>query len=701
MKQVILWVLISMLLPLAASESSTSPDIQQLEAQLKISEGEARIDILNRLAAQLFYKEPGQSIQYSAEAVTLSDQFNDRPGKAEALFFLARAHWNLDDIKNAFKYIFESLKLFKALGDKANTWRVTRIIGYYYLKIGNFPEAQKYNIQALELSVETGDKDRVAESHYQLGRIYLDVNRYKKALAHFQNALKITEKSGSRLEILCLNNIGVAYKSLGQYSRALEYYQQALKLSRQDKDMADNITGALINIGIVYGQLGQHDRALSYLFEARKKNEEIGNKTSYIQILFFMGNQYFNKKNYEMSRYYYLKALEIVEKTEIKRLKEEIYKSLSDLYVEMGDNKEALHFYRMYSTIKDSRVNETKNKQYLELQERYNAERREREIEILKRDNKIQQITRNFSLAGFLVILILLFFLLKKYRYLFSFWKREKYINQYRIIEPIGEGGMGNVFKAHHVRDKTSMVAIKVLKDVLFRIDTNRKRFKNEGIIIDQLNHPHIVKVYERGESDGKMYIVMEYIQGETLERRMAGAEKIDLKTCIHMMIQITDALAKIHSKNIVHRDLKPANILITEKEGDANFIKLLDFGLSRMKFQTRFTQPGVIVGTINYVSPEQIIDLQYSSASDIYSLGIIFYEMAAGKAAFPGDSMPAVVDRILNRKLEPLSLLRPEIPEVLGRLINQMLLKEPAQRPTAEFIFHKLQEIDFRYKQV
>ncbi len=696
MKQVILWALISILLPLAASESSTSQNIQQLEAQLKISEGEARIDILNRLASHLFYKEPGQSIKYSTEAVTLSDRFNDRPGKAEALFFLAKAYWNLDDIKNSFKYIFESLYLFKALGDKANIWRVTRTIGYYYLNIGNYPEAQKYNIQALELSVETGDKDKVAESHYQLGRIYSYVNRYKKALAHFQKALKMTEKSGSRLEILCLNNIGVAYRSLQQYTRALEYYQQTLKLSRQGKDMADNVTGSLINIGIVYGQLGQHDRALSYLFEAQKKNEEIGNKTSHFQILFFIGNQYFKKQNYDMSRYYYLKALEIIEKTEIKILKEGIYKSLSDLYVEMGENKEALRFYRMYSTIKDSRVNETKNKQYLELQERYNAERREREIEILKRDNKIQQITRNFSLAGFLVILIVLSFILKKYRYLFSFWKREKYINQYRILEPIGEGGMGNVFKAHHVRDKTSVVAIKVLKDVLFRIDTNRKRFKNEGIIIDQLNHPHIVKVYERGESDGKMYIVMEYIQGETLERRMAGEEKIDLKTCIHMMSQITDALAKIHSKNIVHRDLKPANILITEQGGDANFIKLLDFGLSRMKFQTRFTQPGVIVGTINYVSPEQIIDLQYSSASDIYSLGIIFYEMAAGKAAFPGDSMPAVVERILNRKLEPLSLLRPEIPGVLNRLINQMLLKKPDQRPTAEFIFYKLKEIAF-----
>lgn len=701
MKKVILYLFIFIVLPLAASEKSQRQDIREWEAQLSMTQGEGRIEILNRLASCLFVKEPGQSIKYSTEAVNLSDRFNDRRGKAEAFYLLARAYWNLDEIGNSFRYIFESLSLFKALRDKANIWQVTRTLGYYYLKIGNYAEAKKYNIQALKLSVEIGDKSKVAESHYQSGKIYLYVNSEKKALEHFQKALALTEKTGSQLEILCLNNIGVTYRSLQQYDRALDYYRQTLKLSRRDQDMADSESGALLNIGNVYGELGEYDRALSYLFEAWKKNEAIGDKTTQFQILFSIGKQYFKKQDYDISRHYYLEALEIIEKTEVKVLKEGIYESLSDLYEEMGEDKEALRFFKMYSKVKDSWVNETKNKQYLEIQERYDAEKREREIEILKKDNKIQQITRNFFIAGFLVILTLLFFLLRRYRYLFSFWKRQKYISQYRILEPIGEGGMGSVFKAHHIRDKTSIVAIKVLKDVLFRIENNRKRFKNEGIIIDQLNHPHIVKVYERGESNGKMYIVMEYIQGETLEGRLAREKKIDLKICLHMMIQITDALAKIHSKDIVHRDLKPANIVITETDEDTDFIKLLDFGLSRMKFQTRFTQPGVIIGTINYVSPEQIIDLQYSSASDVYSLGIIFYEMAAGKTAFPGDSMPTVVDRILSRKLEPLSQLRPEIPKSLTRLIEQMILKKPAKRPAAESIFHKLEEIAHGYGQV
>lgn len=680
------------------ASKSKNKNIQKLEEQLKITEGKERIDILNKLASHFFYKEPEKAIRYSNQAINLSDQFNDLQGKATALFLLARAYWALDHIQNSFKYIFESLNLFKILRDKNNMWSVTKTIANYYFKIGNHPEAIRYNIQSFKLSFEIGDKNKIAESHYQLGRIYLTENKNNKALEHFQEALKIAEETGSNLKIFYLNNIGVAYKSLKQYTRALEYYQKTLKLGRQGKDM-ETISGSLLNIGIVYGELKQYDKALSYLFKAQRKNEGTGTKTCHFQILFSIGNQYFKKHDYEMSKYYYLKALEIIEKSEIKILKELIYSSLSDLYAEMGENKEALRFYKMYSKIKDTRVNEKKNKQFLELQERYKAERRDKEIEILKKDNKIQQMTRNFLFAGFLVILILLALLFKKYMYLFSFWKKQKYISQYRIIEPIGEGGMGNVFKAHHIRDKTSIVAIKVLKDVLFKIENNRKRFKNEGIIIDQLNHPNIVNVYERGQSNGKMYIVMEYIQGETLERRMAREETIDLKTCTHIMIQVTDALANIHSKNIIHRDIKPANIVITEKNGDTSFIKLLDFGLSKMKFQTRFTQSGVIIGTINYVAPEQIVDFKYSSASDIYSLGIIFYEMATGKPAFPGDSMPAIVDQILNRKPESLSQFRPEIPAALNRLIIQMISKNPNQRPTAEFVLHKLKNIANSYK--
>lgn len=692
-KKVIFCVFILIILPLLSSEKSETKNPRELEAQLKMSSGQERIDILNRLAFLSFYKEPGKSIEYSREAVNLSDRFHNLPGKAAALFHLAGAHWNLDHTKDAFKYILESLRLFKILKDNNNLKRAAERAGYYYLKIGNHPEALKYGIRSFELSVELGDENKIAEAHFQLGRIYIHVNKERDALEHFQAALKIAEKTGHKHRWLYLNNIGVAHKSMKQYTRAIKYYQKTLELARRENRM-DRVSGAMLNIGIVYGELKQHDKALSYLLRALKKNEETGNKPDSRKILLSIGDQYYKKQNYESSESYYFKALAIIEKSGSTIDKELIYERLSRLYAKMEDDKTALRYYKMYSIIKDSRVNERKNKQYLELQERYEADRREKEIEILKRNNKIQQMTRNFLFAGLLVVLIILFFFFKRYMHLFSFWKKEKYIGQYRIIEPIGEGGMGNVFKAYHIKNKTSIVAIKVLKDILFRVESSRKRFKNEGVIIDQLNHPNIVKVYERGQSDNRMYIVMEYVHGETLEKMIACEGKINLTVCIHIMIQVSDALAKIHSKNIVHRDLKPANILLTEQNGDTYFVKLLDFGLSKMKSQSRYTQSGVIVGTVNYVSPEQVIDLEYSSASDIYSLGVIFYEMLVGETAFPGDSMPTIVDRILNRKLEPISKMRPELPGDLSRLITKMIAKNPAQRPGAELVLRKLEKI-------
>ncbi|MCP5106070.1 MAG: serine/threonine protein kinase, partial [bacterium] len=261
---------------------------------------------------------------------------------------------------------------------------------------------------------------------------------------------------------------------------------------------------------------------------------------------------------------------------------------------------------------------------------------------------------------------------------------KQKYIGQYKIVEKIGSGGMGTVYYAHNIRDKTQIAAVKVLKEELTEDEMNRRRFKYEGTIIDKLAHPNIVKIYERGEYKEKLYIAMEYLRGKTLARKIREDGIIDINEALHIMTGIADALVFIHDQGVVHRDLKPANIMLIEKEGEPLSVKLLDFGLALMNSQTRLTQSGFLVGTVNYISPEQIIENRYSSAGDVYALGIIFYEMVVGEQVFPGNSITVVMEKILDTEPPEPSRIRPDIPVALERLIMQMLSKDPDRRPSA-----------------
>jgi serine/threonine-protein kinase len=215
-----------------------------------------------------------------------------------------------------------------------------------------------------------------------------------------------------------------------------------------------------------------------------------------------------------------------------------------------------------------------------------------------------------------------------------------------------------------------------------------------EAAIIDKLDHPNIIKIMQRGQYKDKLFIAMEFLQGKTLDAKIDEQGQLDLKECFHIMMQISDSLVLIHGKNIIHRDLKPSNIMLIERNGDCNFVKLLDFGLARMKAQTRITRTGVLVGTINYMSPEQLANFEYSSASDVYALGVTFYEMITGKIAFHGDTANEIMKQILDTTpIEP-NRFRPDIPGELNDLIMKMLEKKKESRPVIKDVFENLKTI-------
>jgi serine/threonine protein kinase len=260
-------------------------------------------------------------------------------------------------------------------------------------------------------------------------------------------------------------------------------------------------------------------------------------------------------------------------------------------------------------------------------------------------------------------------------------------ISHYCIAEKLGGGGMGVVYKAEDIR-LHRFVALKFLPDEVARDPQAIARFRREAQAASALNHPNICTIHDIGEQDGRYFIAMELLEGHTLQTAICG-RPLPLETFLTLALQIADALEAAHKHGIVHRDLKPLNIFVTSR-GDA---KLLDFGLAKRlrldslaasdtaSLSTSLTMRGQIVGTLAYMSPEQVQDKDIDARSDIFSLGAVLYEMATGKRAFAGESTATVIAEILRGSPKPVKALNSELPDGLQHIISKALEKERGDR--------------------
>jgi serine/threonine protein kinase len=249
-------------------------------------------------------------------------------------------------------------------------------------------------------------------------------------------------------------------------------------------------------------------------------------------------------------------------------------------------------------------------------------------------------------------------------------------ISHYKILEKLGGGGMGVVYKAEDTK-LDRMVALKFLPPMLTGDPEAKKRFIQEAKAASALQHHNVATIHEIDETDdGQMFICMDFYAGEALNKKI-GKSPVEIEEAINIAIQIARGLDKAHKKGIVHRDIKPGNIMLTED----GVVKIVDFGLAKLAGQTKLTKEGSTLGTAAYMSPEQARGDEVDHRTDIWSLGVVLYEMITGQLPFKGDYEQAVIYSILNEEPEPMYKIRSDVPKNLEQIVNKALIKKPDTR--------------------
>lgn len=261
---------------------------------------------------------------------------------------------------------------------------------------------------------------------------------------------------------------------------------------------------------------------------------------------------------------------------------------------------------------------------------------------------------------------------------------------RYELEELIGGGGMADVYKAKD-RLLNRPVAVKILHEQFKQDKEFIDKFQREAQAAARLSHPNIVNIYDVGVADGDHYIVMEYVPGRTLKDRIRQEGHLSVSESLRVAREIAEALAHAHANNLVHCDIKPHNILMMA-DGHA---KVADFGIARAVTESTMTYSGNVVGSVHYFSPEQAKGTMITPKSDVYSLGVVLYEMLTGKLPFTGDNPVSIAVKHLQEEPVPVRQIDPSIPPVVEAIVSKAMSKDPAMRPTSAELVQDIRQAE------
>lgn len=646
----------------------------------------------------------------SLTEMTMAEGLFRRTGEenslARCLGYQGMALRSLGELWPAVEVVEEAAALFRRLGDQKGIAAATNNLGIYLERVGEYDRAIGLHLESLEIERSIGRTIGIANNLNSIGNIHSRMENHEQARRHYQEALGLFEDLGEAYGVSqCLMNIGRTFQEQDENRRALEYFKRALEAARSlNRPTVE--AKVLTNMGIVYRKLGEYELSLELYSRAAAIEEELGELASLALTLQNIGALYLFMDRPSDALVVLQRAESIAVKTGLHKALTGTYTNLSDAYAQLGDYRRALEALQSHGEVREAALAEEKHLAVSELQARYDADRRREEIELLTKDNEIQELqlsrarlTTGLTISILIVVVGSVVLLFRRYRSLLAFWKKRVFVGPYRIGDEISSGGMGVVFHATNVVDPGRSVALKVIRDEFAGDVTQRRRFINEGQIIDSINHPNIVTVYDRGEHNERLYIAMEYLAGRTLAEVIgetaARGGVIGERRCLRIMTQLADAVTSIHAMGIVHRDIKPNNVMVTGAEEATEKVKLLDFGTAKLDTMTTLTAAGELVGTVSYLAPERIRHREPSAASDIFSLGVVFYELLTLERPFPAEDPVVLLKEILEAEPAHPDRLRNDLSDGLDELVTAMLSKDPTHRPGGEELLHRLARLE------
>lgn len=622
-------------------------------------------------------------------------------------------------------------------------------IGLIYYALSNYSRAFEYQQKALALNLQTGNLDQQAHNYANMGNIYFILSQFEKCLEVQRKALNINKKTGSRYnQAVNYAAIGSVYIALEQYDKALDFLKKAKKINLETGNkhwLANNE----YKIGTIYESQAKFEEAERYFKQALNLNIEIENRRGQSLNLTGLGRVSSKKSNHPLALEYFEKSLKITGDIGNKNQEGRNYCGMANVLIKLNRLREAENIlnkserifkqidvkinlrdcYIAFITVYELSKQWEKYVHYDKLLHKLDGEikleeqakritlgeqniaiiQTERQLKLLKQGKELaekekilaeqyalmqrlksqrEKTARKAITVILILVVIILFLLFRKYINLFSFWKKQKLLGKYQLIEKIASGGMGSVYKAK-MRGSRKPVALKVMTEEFGAEPEVKQRFNYESAIMEKFQHPNIVRFLERGEVEGRLYIAMEYLDGISLRKKISISEQLPLEVCIRMMSQMAEGIFEIHEKNILHRDIKPDNIMVIDSPVET--IKLLDFGVARGEAQTRLTMTGEVVGTLDYVAPELFCGGKFSKASDIYSLGVTFFELLTNSKLYSENTATEIIDQKINHPSPRVEDFRKKIPAQLGEMLRGMLHRDPERRMGLEEVMNML----------